>query len=152
MFQNTLITYIAECIEELEQKRQKTSDFSTLCEAGLSPAAEEPGDSTNHKLSPKVDEVAGESDHTLTMESGQSQTPESSEDKSDVFEAQDEPRSIFADVFSEEEEEEEEEEDEKGEEEDGWVFDFINHNVVYSVCIRGCIYTIVNSISCINRL
>ena len=123
-----MLNYVLECIQELEQKRLKTTDhFSTLRQAGLPPAADETPDI---KLTP---EVVGESKGRRTVgqdqpptDNNEAETPEtagSNGDKSDVFEPLDEPRSIFCDVFSEDEEEEDEQEDVE-EEEDGWVFFF----------------------------
>ena len=113
MWCDALTNQIAECIEELEQKRLKTNDcFSTLCEAGLE--AEESGDSDDIPalVTPTTvgdSEVTGDSDGTVVQKTD---SPESSEDKGDVFEPQDEPRSIFADVFSEDEEEDDDDEEE----------------------------------------
>ena len=119
---------VPECIQELEQKRLKTTDhFSTLRQAGLPAAADEIPD---NNLTP---EVVGESQCRQTVgqdqpptDTNEAETPEtagSNGDKSDVFEPLDEPRSIFCDVFSEDDEEEDEKEDVE-EEQDGWVLFF----------------------------
>ena len=98
----------------MEQKRLKTNDcFSTLCEAGLE--AEESGDSDDlpalvTKTAAGESEVTGDSDGTDVQKTD---SAESSEDKGDVFEPQDEPRSIFADVFSDDDEEDDDEEEEE---------------------------------------
>ena len=109
-----MTNHIAECIEELEQKRLKTNDcFSTLCEAGLE--AEESGDSDDlpalvTQTTVGESELTGDSDGTDVQKVD---STESSEDKGDVFEPQDEPRSIFADVFSEDEDDDDDEEEEE---------------------------------------